>query len=293
MQFTDLIAPALDLWARNGEGGRSQLPGLTVLKKSEVSRFDSVVYNPVVCLVLKGGKETTIGSQSVRLQAGDVLVVSHDLPVQSRITSASPQDPYLALIISLELGLVRSLHEQIGSLSGKSLPARSLSAGPAETPVLQAIARYLELLNDPVEVAVLGPSILREIHFRLLMSPTGGMLRTLLSVDSHASRVAKAILDIRSRFRQTLSVPELAQSACMSLSSFHSHFKQVTGTTPLQYQKELRMIAARDLLRGGRHSVASASFEVGYESPTHFARDYQRKFAKAPSREYSPEPALA
>ncbi|MCB1455376.1 MAG: AraC family transcriptional regulator, partial [Nitratireductor sp.] len=182
MQFTDLIAPALDLWARNAEGGRSPLPGLTVLKKSEVSRFDSVVYNPVVCLVLKGGKETTIGSQSVRLQAGDVLVVSHDLPVQSRITSASPQDPYLALIISLELGLVRSLHEQIGSLSGKSLPARSLSAGPAETPVLQAIARYLELMNDPVEAAVLGPSILREIHFRLLMSPTGGMLRTLLSV---------------------------------------------------------------------------------------------------------------
>ena len=92
-------------------------------------------------------------------------------------------------------------------------------------------------------------------------------------------------MHIKREFSRTLSIPELAQLAGMSQSSFHGHFKQVTGTTPLQYQKDLRMIAARDLLRAGRHSVASASFEVGYESPTHFSRDYQRKFGAAPSRE--------
>jgi transcriptional regulator GlxA family with amidase domain len=113
------------------------------------------------------------------------------------------------------------------------------------------------------------------------------MLRNLLAIDSHASRVARAIKHIRRDFRQNLSIPELAQAAGMSQSSFHGHFKQVTGSTPLQYQKDLRMIAARDLLRDGRLSLASASLGVGYESPTHFSRDYQRKFGMAPSKESS------
>lgn len=285
MQLADLIALAREYPNRSNQKDGHSLPNLTVLQISEVSEFDSVVYKPVVCLVLEGAKETTIGHQSVTLRAGDALIVSHDLPVQSRIISASAGKPYLALIVSLELGLLRSLYEQIGSAAAEMMPLRSLSAGPADAAVIETIGRYVSLMNSSVEAEVLGPSLLREIHFRLLMSPIGGMLRSLLSIDSHASRVARAIVHIRRDFRQYLSIPELAQSAGMSQSSFHGHFKQVTGTTPLQYQKDLRMIAARDLLRTGRHSVASASFEVGYESPTHFSRDYQRKFGTAPSKE--------
>jgi len=285
MHFTDLIEPALAYSTRATKGSPNGLPNLTVLQTGEVSEFDSVVYNPVVCLVLQGAKVTAIGDQSVTLRAGDALIVSHDLPVQSRIISASASAPYLALIIRLELGLVRSLYEQIAPISDEIAMARSLSSGPAEPVLVESIARYLALMNNTVEAEVLGSSILREIHFRLLMSPVGGMLRSLLSVDSHASRIARAIVHIRRDFRENLAIPELAQMAGMSQSAFHGHFKQVTGTTPLQYQKDLRMIAARDLLRAGRHSVASASFDVGYESPTHFSRDYQRKFGKAPSKE--------
>ena len=285
MEFTELTGPALAYAACAGESDDCALPNLTVLRKHEVSEFESVVYRPVVCLVLQGAKETAIGDQSVTLRAGDALIVSHDLPVRSRILSASADTPYLALILSLELGLVRSLHEQISATCDGETPTRSLAAGPAEPRLIEAVARYLALASNRVEAEVLGPAILREIHFRLLMSPIGGMLRALLSIDSHASRVARAIMQIRRNFRQNLSVPDLAQSAGMSQSSFHGHFKQVTGTTPLQYQKDLRMIAARDLLRIGGHSVASASFEVGYESPTHFSRDYQRKFGMAPSKE--------
>lgn len=287
MQFTDLIAPALACSSLGKRKDGNFVPNLTVLQTPEVSEFDSVIYRPVVCLVLQGAKETTIGDQSVTLGAGDALIVSHDLPVQSRILAASAERPYLAVIIALELGLVRSLYEQIGSISGSISPVRSLSAGPAGSSVLEPIGRYLALLDNRLEAEVLGPSILREIHFRLLMSSHGGMLRSLLSIDSNVSRVTKAIMQIRQEYRQNLSVEVLAQLAGMSQSSFHGHFKQVTGTTPLQYQKDLRMIAARDLLRNGRHSVASASFEVGYESPTHFSRDYQRKFGRAPSRESS------
>lgn len=285
MQHTDLITPALAYADRTRQRNGIALPNLTVLQAMEVSEFDAVVYKPVVCLVLQGAKETTIGDQSVTLRAGSALIVSHDLPVQSRIISASVDKPYLALIVSLEHSVLRSLYEQISSVSDEMMPQRSLSAGPADAKVIETIGRYLALMNSSVEAEVLGPSILREIHFRLLMSPIGGMLRSLLSIDSHASRVAKAIVHIKRDFRRNLSIPELAQLAGMSQSSFHGHFKQVTGTTPLQYQKDLRMISARDLLRAGRHSVASASFEVGYESPTHFSRDYQRKFGTAPSKE--------
>ena len=285
MHYTDLIAPARAYSTPEMRGNAAALPNLTVLQTMQVSEFDAVVYKPVVCLVLQGAKETTIGDQSVTLRAGSALIVSHDLPVQSKIISASAEEPYLALIVSLEHGILRSLYEQIGSVSDELEQLRSLSAGPADPAVIETIGRYLALTASSLEAEVLGPSVLREIHFRLLMSPIGGMLRSLLSIDSHASRVARAIMHIKREFSRTLSIPELAQLAGMSQSSFHGHFKQVTGTTPLQYQKDLRMIAARDLLRAGRHSVASASFEVGYESPTHFSRDYQRKFGAAPSRE--------
>lgn len=140
-------------------------------------------------------------------------------------------------------------------------------------------------MDTPLDAHVLGPAILREIHYRLVLSPLGAMVRTLASADSHASRVARAIHKVRAEFRAPLSVPDLARTAGMSASSFHEHFKSVTGTTPLQYQKALRLIEARALITERAASVAQAAFAVGYESPTHFSRDYARKFGRPPSRE--------
>lgn len=287
MDIADLVAPALEYSAKN----KDILPGLLIYSQDHVSEFDAVVYDPVICLILQGSKTTTIGDQVTHLRQGDALIVSHDVPVQSKITRASPSAPYVALILSLDLGVIRGLYEQVGHHisdgDGNSAEARSLSSGVAGPDLVQAVSRYLALQDAPVEAAVLGPAVLREIHFRLLMSPSGGMLRRLLSVDSHASRVSRAILKLRTGYNQTLAVADLARTAGMSPSSFHSHFKQVTGTTPLQYQKDLRLIAARDLLRSGRYNVSAVGFEVGYESPTHFSRDYTRKFGAPPSKQAS------
>jgi AraC-like DNA-binding protein len=285
MTVTSLIDPSLAYLQKKEANIDTELPNLFILREEVSTAFDAVVYNPVVCLILQGAKVTTIGDQTRTLNAGDALIVSHDLPVQSKITIASTANPYVALILSIDLSVIRSLYEQVGSHAQEVPHARSLSSGPADPVLIEAIARYLALQNAPLDANVLGPAILREIHFRLLMSPIGGMLRSLLSVDSHASRVSKSILKLRAEFRENLAVAELAQVAGMSQSSFHSHFKLVTGTTPLQYQKDLRMITARDLLRAGQHGVSSAGYEVGYESPTHFSRDYQRKFGLAPSKE--------
>ncbi len=229
----------------------------------------------------------------VNLNSGDGLIVSHDLPVQSKITTASVEAPYLAVIISLDLSILRNLYEQVGEALDVGPDLHSLSSGPADDTLIDPIARYLALMDSPLDAEVLGPAILREIHYRLLLSPMGDMLRSLLSVDSHASRVSRAILKIRAEFNQTLKVEDLAQSVGMSQSSFHGHFKHLIGTIPLQYQKELRLIAARDLIRLGQHSVSSASFEVGYERSTHFSRDYRRKFGVLPSKDVATIPGNA
>ena len=282
MSFERLQHLSTGLVAReSGDSGRT-LPAAHVFRRSEVTVFEAIVYNPVICLILQGQKEMSVGQQSIKLDEGDVLLVSHDLPVTSKITQASEKRPYQALIFSLDLSILRGLYEQVGEAVSARDDASSLSASKVDPAWTEPMVRYLELMDSPLDAQVRGPMLLKEIHYRLLMSPIGGMLRKLLSVDSHASRVAKSIQHIRARFREPLVVGELAQVAGMSPSSFHDHFKSVTGTTPLQYQKDLRMIEARTLLERGVPSVSFAGFEVGYESATQFSRDYSRKFGCSP-----------
>lgn len=260
------------------------LPNLSVYSRDALSEIEAMIYEPVVCLILQGSKVTTAGDQRAEVHPGDALLVSHDLPVMSRITQASKQTPYIALLLSLDLTIIRSLYDQIADAPLQEGGARSLAAWRADPAWLDPLTRYLELMNNPMDARVLGPAILREIHYRLLLSPIGQMLRCLLIADSHASRIAKAIHTLRTRFRSPLSVAELARTAGMSASSFHEHFKSVTGTTPLRYQKDLRMIEARALLVERQHSVSETAFTVGYESPTQFSRDYSKKFGVPPSR---------
>lgn len=278
---------ATELAVRESEVSGRTLPSAHIFQRTEITVFEAIVYNPVICLILQGRKQMSVGQQFVELDEGDMLLVSHDLPVASKITQASAKRPYQALIFSLDLSILRGLYEQVGEAAANKDHATSLSASKADPAWTEPMVRYLELMNAPMDAQVLGPMILKEIHYRLLLSPIGGMLRNLLSVDSHASRVAKSIQQIRARFREPLVVGELAQVAGMSQSSFHEHFKSVTGTTPLQYQKDLRMIEARALLERGVPSVSFAGFEVGYESPTQFSRDYSRKFGCSPKHHFA------
>ena len=291
MTLTHLIDLSRRFLPENS-GQAANLPGLTLYRRTAVSDIEATIYDPVICLILQGSKVTSTEDQSVELNPGDALLVSHALPVTSRITRASRTEPYLALILSLDQTLVRGLYDQLADAPRPAAPARPLTAGPADPAWLAPLTRYVELAADPRDARVLGPATLREIHYRLLLSPLGGMLRQLVVADSHASRVARAIHTLRNDFRARLSVPDLARTAGMSASSFHEHFKTVTGTTPLQYQKDLRLITARSLLTAQGQSVSETAFAVGYESPTHFSRDYTRKFGLPPSRDTG-APALA
>lgn len=257
-------------------------PRLGLFRGTRPTALRPELYEPVVCLILQGRKEVTLGGVSLDVGPGDALLVSHDTPVQARVTVADPDVPYLSVVLLLDLALVRSLSGEVAS-TGPAATARAAVVHPADPRLIDAIGRYVALGDDPDERAVMEPMLLREIHYRLLVAPQGAMLRELLRHDSHASHISRAILRIRQEFRAPLAVPDLARETGMSVSSFHKHFREVTSSTPLQYQKDLRLLEARRLLAVGDHPVTNVAFEVGYTSPNQFSREYARKFGVPPS----------
>lgn len=285
VQTITALAEALTKRLRTvAEGAFGGAHGLTVLQHERPTVAEATLYQPIICLILRGAKETTFGGRRVRVGPGQVLLISHDVPLVARVRDA----PYLALVMTLDLALLRALNEEIGDLDGLPVePASSHRVDLADAALVEAFARLLALVVDgsEVDVRVLGGLIRREIHYRLLVSPSGSMLRELIRDDSQASAVARAVRSLQRDFRSPLRVEELAQEAAMSVSSFHKHFKAVTATSPIQYQKTLRLLEARRLLLEQGTRVSTAAFEVGYESPTQFCRDYVRRFGYPPSRE--------
>ncbi|MEM7136063.1 MAG: AraC family transcriptional regulator [Myxococcota bacterium] len=261
------------------------VPGLFLLRERAPTEFEAAIYEPIVCLILQGEKETTVGDRAFTVSEGRCIVVSHHLPVMARITKASPRTPYLAVVIRLDLAVLRSLYDEVGDTKLGSDGSCSMEVAQVDDPTIDVVGRYLSLTSDPVEAKVLLPLVRKELHFRLYMSESGTTLRSLLRRDSHASNVSRAITMLRANFRQSLAVADLAKAVGMSTSAFHKHFKMVTMTTPLQYQKDLRLTEARRLLRSGRSTVSVAAFEVGYESPSQFSREYTRRFGATPSSE--------
>jgi AraC-like DNA-binding protein len=257
------------------------LDGLRLLQHHSASSSEHTLYEPVLCLILQGRKQVSIGDRTLSFGPGECLLVSHDLPVRSRITKA----PYLALVFDVDIASVRKLHDEVAGTALEGPPAHAAETHRASPALLDAFCRYLALADSPADAKVLGPLTSREIHYRLLMAPFGGMLRLLVRHDSNASAVARAIGLIRRDIRAPITIPDLARRVGMSASSFHQHFKRTTSTTPLQYQKDLRLLEARRLLRTGGASVTAAAFEVGYESASQFSREYARKFGAPPSQD--------
>jgi AraC-like DNA-binding protein len=267
------------------ENGREQaarpIADLQVLRQNVPSSFEASLYEPVLCLILQGGKQVAIGEQTLSFGPGECLLVSHDLPVCSRITKV----PYLALVFDVDIATIRELYDKVTESALDGERARAALTHQADSALLEALGRYLTLADSPTDAKVLGPLTSKEIHYRLLVAPFGGMLRSLIRHDSNASAIARAIRYLREDIRSPIAIPDLAKRVGMSASSFHKHFKTITSTTPLQYQKELRLLEARRLLTTGGASVTTAAFDVGYESPSQFSREYARKFGVPPSQD--------
>ncbi|MEP4039293.1 AraC family transcriptional regulator [Pseudophaeobacter sp.] len=271
-----------------GTGCETDIQGLYAIGNLEKTDCAAAFYEPIMCLVLQGAKEAYARGRVIRYGAGDTLIVSHAVPVDAAVIQASPHAPYTALALRLDLDLLRSMSAEFQGLEeAGSGNMHSLNAAASDTALIDAVGRLFRLSLDPVETEALAPLVLKEIHFRLLRASHGTMLRQLLKQDSPASRISKTITTLRNNYKSNILVADLAAASGMSLSAFHEHFKSVTSTTPLQYQKDLRLLEARQLLISGTKSVAATAYHVGYESPTQFSREYSRKFGMSPSSQKS------
>ncbi|WP_346910320.1 AraC family transcriptional regulator N-terminal domain-containing protein [uncultured Roseibium sp.] len=268
--------------------------GLSLVRQRAPSEIYPVVYQPIFCLVLQGAKETYLGNRTVRFARMESLIVGLDLPALARVVQASQREPYVALALALDMTLIRELAGETGSCAGSGpRAAEAVVTGQADEAVLDAMGRLFALHDKPDAARVLEPLIRKEIHYWLLTARHGQILRDLAEQDSHAARIARAIAVIRRSFSSPLRVEDLARAAGMSGSAFHAHFKAITGTTPLQFQKQLRLMEARRLMQAEKLSVASTAFQVGYESPTQFSREYARHFGASPRSDRAKTPVEA
>lgn len=243
---------------------------------------------PCVVLVVQGEKQMLVGGEAYPYDINRFLITSLDLPANSQVITASVEKPCLGLVLKLDLRIMAELIAQ----GGLPFPAErstdkcvGIGLGTVTQTLLDPIKRLLDLLDEPGAIPVLAPLIEREIHYRLLMSDQAARLWQIASVGSQGHRVAKAIDWLKMNYTETLRIDDLAAHVQMSPSSLHQHFRQLTAMSPLQYQKWLRLNEARRLMLNENSDAASAAFEVGYESPSQFSREYTRLFGAPPKRD--------
>ncbi|MEW6256377.1 MAG: AraC family transcriptional regulator [Pseudomonadota bacterium] len=271
------------------EGGPAR-EGLIITQSSGVNfaRADAPtgylhsLYAPLLCLVLQGAKEVTSGARTWTFHAGQTLLVSADTPIQGRVIEAPPGAPYLAVSLDLDLILLRDILADMSAAGPVEAETPRILVSETDAAIADCVARLVRLPERADAQAILRPALLKELHYWLLQGRHAPLLRRLARPEGHAQRIARAVSVLRADFAQPLPVSRLAQVAGMSPSAFHHHFKAVTTLTPVQFQKQLRLIAARHLMLSGAMAVSGAAFEVGYESVSQFSRDYARMFGASP-----------
>jgi AraC-like DNA-binding protein len=234
----------------------------------------------------QGKKEALLGEETYCYGAAQYLVVSVDLPLSAFIVEASPEQPYLGFKLNLDpRELCDIITAQTSVIEGKNNSVRGLFVSTVDTPLLDCALRLTRLLDTPQHIPIVAPLIIREIYYRLLMGEQGEAVRQIATSGSNMQRIAEVIKLIKTDFTKPMRVEELAGQASMSPSSFHHHFKLVTSMSPLQYQKQLRLLEARRLMLAENSDAANAAYQVGYESQSQFSREYSRMFGAPPIRD--------
>lgn len=241
---------------------------------------------PMLCLVAQGAKMISLVQRVFEYDASRMLIFSVDLPVAGEVRRATLTDPYLCFRLDLDASRIAELALRVFP-GGAPTPDDPLGVyvGDTNGEIVDAAARLVALMSQPVEARLLGPLVVDEILIRLLRSPVGARVAQIGTADSKLQRIAKAVTEIRGKFSQPLRVKALARLAHMSASSFHQQFKDVTAMSPLQYQKVLRLEEARRLMLAHSIDAKEAASEVGYQSASQFTREYARHFGSAPKRD--------
>ncbi len=280
------LAESIARLTENGELCTTAVPGLSLYRKTEPSEPLTGMYEPSVCLIAQGAKRVLLGDDTYIYDASHYLFSGLHLPVIAQVIEAGQEKPYLGLRLTFDYRTISHL------MADSQLPPprtqktdRGMATGKLTVPLLNAFQRLVDLLDQKQDIPILSPVIQREIFYRLLVGEQGAILRQLVVTGTQSQQVARAVLWLKANFSQPLRVDELAEMAHMGTSTFHHHFRRMTALSPLQYQKQLRLQEARRMMLTEHIDAASAAFQVGYESPSQFSREYSRLYGAPPVRD--------
>lgn len=259
------------------------IPYLSFIRRTQVTELNKGMLEPSLCLVLQGKKKILIGQKIIHYGVGNYVLAAIDMPISGQIMEASPSAPYLGLKIDLDPKEITALIIETGMAPPKTqLASPAAYVDESDADLQDALLRLVRLLKKPSDITVLSGLIKQEIFYRLLTAKEGGALyRTLLS-SYREKGINAAIHWIKDNYAQPMEIEQLAQRVSMSVSNLHHRFKAITTMSPLQYQKQTRLLEARKFLLAGNVEAATAAFKVGYESPSQFSREYRRLFGASP-----------
>lgn len=266
-----------------GNGAHAtEIDSLVFMRECNASTAIRGVSEPMLAIVVQGKKEGMLNEETYQYGVAQYLVVSVDLPLSGCVVEATPDQPYLGFKLKLDPAQLCDIIAQTNLSIGKQESVRGLFVSDAEPPLIDCAIRLTHLLETPQDIPFLAPMIIREIYYRLLMGEQGEAVRQIATSGSNMQRIAGVIKLIQADFTKPLRVEDLAEQANMSPASFHRHFKAVTSMSPLQYQKHLRLLRARQMMLAEDADASHTAYRVGYESPSQFSREYSRLFGAPP-----------
>lgn len=258
------------------------VPGLAIIRALHAGELQVAVNKPLIAVLLQGRKRVSSGTESHEYGPGEALVISADIPTVSQITQASPAAPYYAVVLEFDPAILRDL---MTGMSATKNPTHPVRIEPVDEHVADAALRLVQLLDQPEALTALGGGLLRELHYWLLTGNHGNTIRRIGGVDSYAERIGRAVAVLRRDYMHAIRVKQLAAKAGMSEPAFHQHFRAVTTLSPLQFQKQLRLIEARRMMLADGSRISTAAHAVGYQSISQFTREYGRLFGASPRRD--------
>lgn len=280
------LLPIIDRCTRGHLDCSTAIKGLNLFRREAPTPPAFCLIKPSVVLVVQGNKQMFAGDKVYPYDISRFLVTSLEMPAKSETLTASPETPCLGLSLELDSQLITEMVAHKAVPASKSInDGGCMGTGGVTKQMIDAFKRLLTLLDEPEAIHALLPGVIREIHYRLLTSDQGSQIRQFASIEGQGSRIAKAIEWLCLNYAEPMRIEDIAASVQMSVPTFHSHFRRLTGMSPLQYQKWLRLNEAKRLMLNEHLDAASSAFQVGYESPSQFSREYSRLFGMSPKRD--------
>ncbi|HWU79723.1 MAG TPA: AraC family transcriptional regulator [Caulobacter sp.] len=285
--MTSPLLPHLDLARRHAGVGLTDtpIPRLEITVGRGGADRAPCLYRSMVCFILQGSKHVAINDQRLSYDSSQYLISALDLPGAGQIMDEDDRRPYVAVSLVLDPALLAEVASALPPARDPEPQGVGIAINPMTPPLRDTLLRLLSLLDHPDDIPVLAPMAERELLYRLLQGPQGRLLRQIARPEGALAQIRRAVGWIRDNCNKRLRIEALCDASGMSRASLHRHFLALTGLSPIQYQKQLRLQEARQLLLAGDHNASNVAFAVGYESASQFSREYARQFGAPPMRD--------